>query len=87
MEYNKRMSEIKPKEVYTTQEAQDFLKISKSTIKRFLKGGIIKAYKVGGQYRIWGDEILRLVSPELEKGVYKAYKKAREKTKKTIAKW
>ncbi len=56
------MPEIKPKEVYTTQEAQDFLKVSKSTIKRFLKRGIIKAYKVGGQYRIWGDEILRLVS-------------------------
>ena len=81
------MQEINPKEVYTTQEAQDFLKVSKSTFKRFLKNGIIKAYKVGGQYRIWGDEILRLVSPEVEKNVYRAYRKVKEETKKTIKEW
>lgn len=81
------MQEIKPKEIYTTSEAQEFLKVSKSTIKRLLKKGIIKAYKVGGQYRIWGDEILRLVSPEVESNVYKVYSKVKNKTKKTIAKW
>ena len=78
---------INPKEVYTTKEAQDFLKISSSTIKRMLKQGIIKAYKVGGSYRIWGSEILELVSPKLEKKVYKAYKKVRDKTRETIEKW
>jgi len=81
------MSEIKPNEVYTTEEAQNFLKVSKSTIKRLLKQGIIKAYKVGGQYRIWGSEILILVSPKLESGVYKVYKKVRDDTKKAIEKW
>ena len=81
------MPEIKSNEVYTTEEAQSFLKISNSTIKRFLKKGIIKAYKVGGRYRIWGSEILRLVSPEVESKVYKIYKKVKEKTKKTIEKW
>ncbi len=81
------MSEINPKEVYTTKEAQDFLKISSSTIKRLLRRGIIKAYKVGGTYRIWGNEILELVSPKLESKVYKAYDKIREKTRKTIEKW
>ncbi len=81
------MSEIKPNEIYTTQEAQDFLKISKSTIKRLLKNGIIKAYKVGGQYRIWGSEILILVSPEVESGVYKVYKKVKDKTRKRIKNW
>jgi len=81
------MSEIKPKEVYTTKEAQDFLKISSSTIKRLLKRGIIKAYKVGGTYRIWGSEILKLVSPKLESRVYKVYDKVRDKTRKTIDKW
>lgn len=81
------MSEIKPKEVYTTKEAQDFLKVSSSTFKRMLKHGIIKAYKVGGTYRIWGDEILSLVSPKFERKVYGAYKKVREKTKKTIERW
>ena len=78
---------IEPKEVYTTKEAQDFLKVSSSTFKRMLKHGIIKAYKVGGTYRIWGDEILSLVSPKLEKKVYKAYSKIKEKTRKTIEKW
>ena len=81
------MSEIKPREIYTTKEAQDFLKVSSSTIKRLLKRGIIKAYKVGGTYRIWGDEILNLVSPKLEKKVYKVYKKVRNKTRKVIKKW
>ena len=81
------MPEIKPKEVYTTKEAQNFLKISESTIKRFLKRGIIRAYKVGGTYRIWGSEILSLVSPKLESKVYKTYDKLREKTRKNIEKW
>jgi excisionase family DNA binding protein len=79
--------EINPKEVYTTEEARDFLKISESTIKRMLKRDIIKAYKVGGQYRIWGSEILSLVSPKLEEKVYKVYKKVRDKTQKAIENW
>ena len=78
---------IKPNQVYTTEEAQDFLKVSESTIKRFLKKGIIKAYKVGGTYRIWGDEILNLVSPKLEEKVYSAYSKVKDKTRETIEKW
>ena len=81
------MEEIKPKEVYTTEETQKFLKVSKSTIKRLLKKGIIKAYKVGGQYRIWGDEILRLLSPEVESKVYSSYDKIRKKTRETIEEW
>lgn len=78
---------IKPDEIYTTREARSFLKVSESTIKRLLKRGIIKAYKVGGQYRIWGDELLRLVSPEVESKVYKVYRPLKEKVKKTIEKW
>jgi len=81
------MPKIKPKEVYTTKEAQEFLKVSSSTFKRLLKRGIIKAYKVGGTYRIWGSEILSLVSPKLESKVYKVYDKLREKTRKTIERW
>jgi len=81
------MPEIKPNEIYTTEEAQNFLKISESTIKRMLKKGIIKAYKVGGRYRIWGSEILQLVSPQVESKVYKVYSKVRDKTKKVIEKW
>jgi excisionase family DNA binding protein len=78
---------IKSNEVYTTKETQDFLKISKSTLKRFLKRGLIKAHKVGGRYRIWGSEILSLISPEVESKVYKVYKKIKDKTRETIEKW
>jgi hypothetical protein len=42
---------------------------------------------VGGQYRIWGSEILRLISPEVESKVYKVYDRARSKTRRTIEKW
>jgi excisionase family DNA binding protein len=78
---------IKPDEIYTTKETQDFLKISESTIKRMLKKGIIKAYRVGGTYRIWGSEILRLISPQVESKVYRVYDKLRSETRKTIEKW
>lgn len=79
---------IDPKEIYTTKETQEFLKISSSTMKRFLKKGLIKAYRVGGTYRIWGSEILKLISPEVETKVYrKLYKPIKEKVRKTIEKW
>ena len=81
------MQEINPKEIYTTKEAQDFLKISSSTMKRMIKNGIIKAHRVGGTWRIWGDDILLLVSPELEKKVYEKYVDVREKTRKAIEDW
>jgi len=81
------MSEIKPNEIYTTEETQKFLKISKSTLKRWLKKGVIKAHKVGGRYRIWGSEILILISPKVESKVYKVYKKVKDKTRDTIENW
>ena len=78
---------IKPNEIYTTEEARDFLKISVSTTKRWLKGGILRANKVGGRYRIWGRELLRLVSPESEEKAVGIYRRLKQKTKKTIEKW
>ena len=78
---------IKPNEIYTTEEARNFLKISTSTAKRWLKRGILRANKIGGRYRIWGKELLRLVSPEAEEKAVKAYQKLQQKTKKTIEKW
>jgi len=79
--------EIKPNAVYTTEETQDILKISNSTIKRLLKKGLIKANKVGGQYRIMGKEILRLVSPEVEKKAVKSYLKIKKAVVGKINKW
>jgi len=81
------MKEIKPNEVYTTEETRDFLKISESTIKRHLKNGILKANKVGGRYRIWGKEILKLVSPKVENKAIQSYQKVKKRAIKTIEKW
>jgi len=69
--------EVKPNEVYTTQEAQEFLKISPSTTMRLIKKGIIRTAKIGKQYRIMGKELLRVISPKLEDKVGMAYGKAR----------
>lgn len=78
---------IRPYKVYTPKEARDFLKVSESTMKRMLKNGIIKAYKVSGQHRIWGSEILMLVSPKLESSVYREYFRVRDKMQKILEKW
>ena len=79
--------EIKNNAVYTTGETQKLLKISNSTIKRMLKKKLIKANKVGGQYRILGKEVLRLVSPEVEKKAIKSYLKLKQKVVNKINKW
>ncbi len=79
--------EIKENAVYTTEEARNLLKISESTIKRMLKKGLIRANKVGGQYRILGKEILRIISPELEHQSGRAYMKVKDKVVDVINKW
>jgi excisionase family DNA binding protein len=81
------MQEIKPLAVYTTDETRDVLRISDSTIKRMLKKGLIRANKVGGQYRILGKEILRLVSPELEKDAVSSYQKLKKRIVSKINRW
>jgi excisionase family DNA binding protein len=77
--------EIRPHAVYTTGETEQILKISNSTLKRLLKSGLLKANKVGKQYRILGLEILKLVSPAVEQKAVEAYlglkHKVLEKTK------
>lgn len=63
------------------------LKISESTIKRMLKKGLIRANKVGGQYRILGKEILRIVSPSMEKKATEKYLDVKKKVVDTINPW
>ena len=63
--------------IYTPKETQEYLKVSQSTMTRMIKKGLIRAGKVGKQYRILGKEILRVISPVLEDKVGKVYGKAR----------
>ena len=79
--------EIKENEVYTHEETQEILKVSSSTVTRMIKKGLIKAAKVGKQYRIMGKEILRLVSPELEKKAVKSYLDIKKKVVDRINPW
>ncbi len=81
------MPEIKPNEVYTTQETQAFLKVSTSTIKRMLKSGLLRANKIGKQYRIMGHEILRLVSPGVEQKAVSIYQKIKSQTREKVKNW
>ncbi len=81
------MDEIKPGAVYTTAETQELLKISNSTIKRLLKNGLLRANKIGGQYRILGKEILHVLSPELERQATRSYLDLKRKVVRKISKW
>jgi len=73
--------EIKEHEVYTADETTDILKISQSTFLRLVKKGVLRAAKVGGQYRILGKEILHLFSPAAEDKAIAIYKKLKNKIK------
>jgi excisionase family DNA binding protein len=79
--------EILPNAVYTTDEAEKLLKISNSTMKRMLKSGLIRANKVGKQYRILGLELLRLVSPKVEKKAVTAYLNLKKRVIETTSDW
>ena len=81
------MQSVDPNGIYTPRETREILKVSSSTIKRLIKKEIIRANKVGGQYRVLGKEILRLVSPEVEKTAVRAYLHLKKKVVNKINKW
>ena len=78
--------EIREHEIYTSEETKSLLKISQSTFLRLVKKGILRAYKVGWQYRILGREILHLVSPKLEEKAAVAYRRVRNGVKRRLEK-
>ncbi len=81
------MEEIKPGAVYTTAETRKLLKISESTVKRLLKRGLIRANKIGGQYRILGKELLHMLSPELEREAVSSYQNLKRIVVRKIRTW
>ncbi|MBU0630344.1 MAG: helix-turn-helix domain-containing protein [Candidatus Margulisbacteria bacterium] len=66
---------IQENEVYTPQEAISLLKISDSTFRRLIRKGVLKAAKIGGQYRILGKHLLQLLNPTLPAKIINVYKK------------
>ncbi len=81
------MAEIKPNEVYTTKETQELLKISSSTMKRLIKHGLIRANKIGSQYRFLGHEILKMLSSEADEKVSIAYGRLKRKVIDKVKDW
>ncbi len=79
--------EIKPNEVYTPAETEQLLKVSKSTIKRMLKSGLLQANKIGKQYRILGHELLKMLSPSIDKKATDIYQKVKMKTIEKTKDW
>jgi len=79
--------DLNPNEIYTTSETQKILKVSSSTMKRLIKKGLIRANKIGGQYRILGHEILRLVSPSVDEKATNIYQTIKIKVKDKIQNW
>ncbi len=81
------MTEIKPHEVYTPTETEALLKVSKSTVKRMLKKGLIRANKIGGQYRILGHELLKILSPQLDQKATLQYQALKTKARAKVKDW
>lgn len=59
--------------VYTAEETQSILSISRSTFMRLVKKEVLRANKIGGQYRVLGRELLRLLLPAEEYDKVKSY--------------
>ncbi len=54
------MIEPKPKEVYTLQEAAEYLKVTYGTALRWVTQGNLPAFKVGKFWRVYGRDLLTL---------------------------
>ena len=81
------MPEINPNEVYTPTETEKLLKVSKSTVKRLIKTGLLRANKIGKQHRIMGHNLLKMLSTDLDKSATDVYQKIKTKTIKETKDW
>ena len=43
--------------IYTIEECADLLKVSVSTVRKLIASGELKAFKVGGQWRIRKEDL------------------------------
>ena len=59
------MSEMKDDLVLTTDEAMEYLKISKPTLLKHIRLGEIKAIKVGRSWRFLQSQLYRFLKGEI----------------------
>jgi len=50
-----------PENSYTTKQAAEYLQISEWTVRRYLREGVIKGFKLGQGWRIKESELDRLM--------------------------
>lgn len=53
-------TKVEPGEVYTLREAAEYLKVSYTTMLRWVTQGTFPAFKVGKFWRIYGRDLLTL---------------------------
>jgi excisionase family DNA binding protein len=57
-----------PPRLLTTQEAAEFLRVSRATILRWCKAGQLPAVRIGRQWRIDMDQLKRVLAGEVPLG-------------------
>ena len=61
------MPSVEKDEVLTTDEAMEYLRISKPTFLKYIRTGRIKAIKAGNGYRVLQSELLRFLKGDTHK--------------------
>jgi excisionase family DNA binding protein len=51
---------VEPSEIYTLEEAAEYLKVTYGTVLRWAKQGTLPAFKVGRFWRVYGRDLLTL---------------------------
>jgi excisionase family DNA binding protein len=59
----------KAERVYTPGEVATTLRVSQATISRAIRSGRLKAFRVGGQWRILSSELGRFINAETEAAI------------------
>ena len=62
--------EIEPKGVYTVEDVAGLFHVSVSTVRRLLKAGKLKGFRVGIQWRFWGNDLLQYGREAETRGEY-----------------
>jgi putative resolvase len=58
---------IREDQVYRPAEIAEALRVSTVTLTRAIRDGKLKAFRVGGQWRILGEEVVRYIDQETKK--------------------
>jgi excisionase family DNA binding protein len=63
---------IKEDQVYRPREVARVLRVSAITVARAIRDGKLKAYRVGGQWRILGSDLSRYINTETKRALEKS---------------